>query len=178
MCCDCLLLSENTLKQTISKNDLLAKKTKSLELSLKNTNEKLKVESRMRKQAEMVRSKSDSRYEVMQAKSSNQNLHVESTIQMRQAVERNETPPLRIVDSGVITEMVSNTSQTIRGQLNSAKQKLKGTEDQLEKSQSLVKDLEKTIQKNNANNLRELQKMKAEIKEKNCLVGPRAAPTR
>ena len=165
MCCDCLLLSENTLKQTISKNDLLAKKTKSLELSLKNTNEKLKVESRMRKQAELVSSKSDSRYEVMQAKSNNQNLHVESTIQMRQAVERNETPPLRIVDSGVITEMVSNTSQTIRGQLNSAKQKLKGTEDQLEKSQSLVKDLEKTIQKNNANNLRELQKMKAEIDE-------------
>jgi len=85
---------------------------------------------------------------------------------MRQ-VERNDSLPLRMVDSGVITEMVSNTSkgfagrardhsqvqeildelETVTEQLDSTKQKLKKTEDQFQKSQTLVEDLERNLQK-------------------------------
>mmetsp|Transcript_12035 Transcript_12035/g.13499 ORF Transcript_12035/g.13499 Transcript_12035/m.13499 type:complete len:1061 (+) Transcript_12035:118-3300(+) len=164
---------QGKLKHSTSANGALAKQLQSMEpmlknlkLSLDNTKERLRTESKMRRQAEMARLESESRYEALQAKSKNKSLRLDSSIQMRQ-VERNDSLPLRMVDSGVITEMVSNTSkgfagrardhsqvqeildelETVTEQLDSTKQKLKKTEDEFQKSQTLVEDLERNLQK-------------------------------
>jgi chromosome segregation ATPase len=97
-------------------------------------------------------------------------------------LERNDSSALRIVDSGVITEMVNNTSkaftdrdlEAVTDELISTQEKLIKTEEQLLRSQTLVQDLERNIQ--NIDNdapaslsgddkelLRELDEIRAEI---------------
>jgi hypothetical protein len=188
------------LKQSTSANDELEKKLQSmepvltnLELSLDDTKERLRVESKMRRQAEMARLESDSRHVTLQARSKNKSLRMNSSFEMRQ-VGRSDS--LRIADSGVITEVVSNTAKgfadrandnsnvneildeldTVTEQLDSTKQRLWRSENELQKSQTLVQDLERSLQKIDSNDtsqnnstsddkalLRELEEIRAEI---------------
>jgi len=164
-----------------------------LELSLDDTKERLRVESKMRRQAEMARLESDSRHVTLQARSKNKSLRMNSSFEMRQ-VGRSDS--LRIADSGVITEVVSNTAKgfadrandnsnvngildeldTVTEQLDSTKQRLWRSENELQKSQTLVQDLERSLQKIDSNDtsqnnstsddkalLRELEEIRAEI---------------
>jgi hypothetical protein len=192
--------TEGKLEHSTSANDELAKKLQSmepmltnLELSLDDTKQRLRTESKMRRQAEMARLEAESRHQALQAKSKNNSLRTKSSFEMRQ-VGRSDS--LRIADSGVITEVVSNTEKgfadrannnshvneildeldTVTEQLDSTEQKLRRSEIELQKSQTLVQDLERTLQKidshdtsqNNSSSddkalLRELEEIRAEI---------------
>jgi chromosome segregation ATPase len=156
--------TEGKLEHSTSANDELAKKLQSmepvltnLELSLDDTKQRLRTESNMRRQADMARLEAESRHQALQAR-------MKSSFEMRQ-VGRSDS--LRIADSGVITEVVSNTEKgfadrkndkshvneildeldTVTERLDYTEQKLRRSEVELQKSQTLVQDLERTLQK-------------------------------
>jgi len=157
---------QKRLKQSSSANQNLAQKLGQMQLVLKDlerssdeTKERLKAESKLRREAERALAESG------------------------RNVDRIDSSQLRIVDSGILTEAASNTTkgfterelETVTEELITAQRRLRKTEEQLEKSQALVKDLERNLQNIESDEaskdllgddkalLRELDEIRAEI---------------
>jgi len=166
---------QRKLNNSTSANKESAKKSRSMETLLRNseltsegTRGKLKTEAKLRRQAEKVLAETE--------------LELRSNIVKIRQLERNDSSTLRIVDSGVITEMVNNTSkgftdrelEAVTDELITTQEKLRKAEEQLQRSQTLVQDLEKNLQNidnefpqslsgDNKELLRELDEIRAEI---------------
>lgn len=166
---------QSKLNHSTSVNDEYVKKLRrmegllrTLELSSDETREKLKTEGKLRRKAEKALTESE--------------LELRSKIVKIRQLERSDSSTLRIVDSGIITEMVNNTSkgftdrelESVTDELITTQEKLRKAEEQLQRSQTLVQDLERNFQ--NIDNetsqslpggdnelLRELDEIRAEI---------------
>jgi len=163
---------QKKLNQSASANKGLAKKLQEmgvvlldLERSSKGTKERLKTESKERRRVERA---------LVEAESELKN---KGSFQIRN-IERTDSSPLKIVDSGILTETVSNTSkgfverelETVTEELITTQQILRKTEGQLKKSQTLVRDLKRNhniegheASKNDKKLLLELHEIRAEI---------------
>ena len=104
----------------------------------------------------------------------------------RHAEQRNDSSMLRIVDSGIITETVSNTSKKgltdreldmVSDELITTQETLRETEEKLHRSEALVQDLERSLQNSDKKNvlryeaeLQESREEKSRLHEEiNCL---------
>jgi len=141
---------------------------KNLELSSERTKEKLKTEAKLRRQAEKALTETE-----LELRNKN--------VRIRQ-LERHDSSALRMVDSGVITEMANNTSkfssdrelEVVTEELITTQEDLRKAEVQLQRSQALVQHLERNLQKiddespeslsgDDKELLRELDEIRAEI---------------
>merc|ERR1711971_892621 len=114
-------------------------------------------ESKIRRRIETKHLELESRHEALQARSKN--------LSFNHHIERNDSTPLVRLDSGMVTEMTSNTSrgivvgggrriarnssqelETVQEQFDDTQQhKLEQVEKELEQSQSRVKELENLL---------------------------------
>jgi chromosome segregation ATPase len=141
---------------------------KNLELSSERTKEKLKTEAKLRRQAEKALTETELELR-------------NKSVKIRQ-LERNDSSALRMVDSGVITEMANNTSnnssdrelEVVTEELITTQEDLRKAEVQLQRSQALVQHLERNLQRidnedpeslsgDDKELLRELDEIRAEI---------------
>jgi hypothetical protein len=140
---------------------------KTLELSSEVNREKLKSETKLRRQAEKALMETE--------------LELRSKIVKIRQLERSDSSALRMVDSGIVTEMMNNTSkgftdrelEAVTDELIATQEKLTKAEEQLKKSQTLVQDLERNLQNidieaeslsgDDKELLRELDAIRAEI---------------
>jgi len=140
---------------------------KTLELSSEVNREKLKSETKLRRQAEKALTETE--------------LELRSKIVKIRQLERSDSSALRIVDSGIVTEMMNNTSkgftdrelEAVTDELIATQERLTKAEEQLKKSQTLVQDLERNLQNidieaeslsgDDKELLRELDEIRAEI---------------
>ncbi len=136
-------------------------------MSSEGVRNKLKIESKRRREAERALTEKE--------------LELRSKNVLIRKLERNDLSLLKHADSGILTETVNNTSkaftdrdlEAVTDELISTQEKLAKAEEQLLRSQTLVQDLERNIQ--NIDNdvaslsgddkelLRELDEIRAEI---------------
>lgn len=141
---------QSKLKRSATTNDMLKKE-------IEESTERLKTESKIRRRIETKHLELESRHEALQARSKN--------LSFNHHIERNDSTPLVRLDSGMVTEMTSNTSrgivvgggrriarnssqelETVQEQFDDTQQhKLEQVEKELEQSQSRVKELENLL---------------------------------
>lgn len=135
-----LQYSTNANEELVKKLHEMEALFQTLEVSSEGIRKKLKIETQLRRQAELSLTEAE-----LELRSKN--------VRIR-SLERNDPSALRIADSGVITETVNNTSkaftdrdfEAVTDELISTQDKLVKTEEQLLRSQTLVQDLERNIQ--------------------------------
>lgn len=165
---------QSKMNSSSTANQDLAKKLrtmeslfKTLELSSEVNREKLKSETKLRRQAERAMTETE--------------LELRSKIVKIRQLERSDSSALRMVDSGIVTEMMNNTSkgftdrelEAVTDELIATQEKLTKAEEQLKMSQTLVQDLERNLQNidieaeslsgDDKELLRELDEIRAEI---------------
>ena len=141
------LYTEKKLKYSNKANEELVTKLKSMEdlfkemeQSSEGIREKLKKETKLRREAEKALTDFE--------------LEMKGKMVKNKHYERNDHSMLRIADSGLITETMKNTSknftdkefEAMADELISTQEQLRKTEEQLLRSQALVQDLERNIQ--------------------------------
>ena len=141
------MFAEKKLKYSNKANEELVTKLKSMEdlfkemeQSSEGIREKLKKETKLRREAEKALTDFE--------------LEMKSKMGKNKQYERYDHSMLRIADSGLITETMKNTSknftdkefETMADELISTQEQLRKTEEQLLRSQALVQDLERNIQ--------------------------------
>lgn len=161
-------------ESTSAKEELLEKLQNSeglletLRISSEGLREKLKSEMKLRREAEKALTERE--------------LELRSKTTKIRQLERNDSSILRNVDSGIVTEMVNNTSkgltdrelQSVTDKLMLTQKRLKIAERKLQRSQRLIQDLERNLENignETAENvpradkelLRELDEIRAEI---------------